>query len=141
MKNYDLMSYQELKAALHTIQGELGRIKTSDVLTKRLQERKRDLISQIETIQGLIVLAKQDEKTCKELSFKITEEILKAYGVYSSRLHEDIATRLIARNVDIFFPKEASPETFTLARIKSLYVFRKWLRYKLELLAIRAGNK
>lgn len=129
MKNYDLMSYHELKAAMCTLEGMLACLKRNDVKTKRTLEQEKSLVYQTKVVQGLLILAKQDDKVCKEVAKNIIEKILKDHGVFTTRLHEDIYTRVTARHVDVEYKGRG---TFYLRDVKTSHSFKAWIKFKLQ---------
>lgn len=132
MKDYDLMSYHELKAAMCSLEGKLACLKRNDVKTKRTLEQEKHLVYQTKIIQGLLILAKHDDKVCKDVGKDIIEKILKDNGVFTKRLLEDISSRVTARHVDISYEGKG---TFYLRDVKTRHSFKAWIKYKLQTIA------
>jgi hypothetical protein len=130
MKNYDTMSYQELAIALTRVRGELSLLKFNDIKTERVLHKEKVLKKQLQEIETYRILAKHDQKKCKELSKVLVEQILKSHGVYSDKLHEELWCRLTARNVDVTY----TPFVPDITKIRTMFGVRRWLKYKLQTL-------
>ena len=130
MKKFDVMSYQELTAAKKTIEGQLSIIKLNPIKTDRVINQQKRLLTQIREIEKYIILAKLDIKACNDLGKSIIEQILKSYGVYNSRMHEHLYTRLTARHVDVYY----NCSEFSFSKFKTIKGFKRHLNHKLQLL-------
>jgi 3D (Asp-Asp-Asp) domain-containing protein len=131
MKDYDIMSYQELKVESGRLNAELALIKLNDIKTERMRVKEQNLKYKYQKVLTYISLAKEDRKTCIALSDALIKQILEVHGVYTQKLAEDISSRVMARHVDVYFTsgKKTNPK---LREVKNLFDFRFWLRHKLH---------
>lgn len=131
MKDYDIMSYQELKVESGRLNAELALIKLNDIKTERMKLKEKNLKYKYQQVLTYLSLAKEDQKTCITLTESLIKQILEAHGVYTQKLAEDISSRVMTRHVDVYFTtgKKTKPK---LREVKNLFDFRFWLRHKLH---------